>query len=127
MVYEAALEDILGRSIDAFVNDDEKLARTVEPLEEVIDLLNKNVKKHHMKRLKKGKCTIELGLVLSDMATNFERVADHCSNIAVYIIQMKDNQVEAHDYVNSIRDESNEEFDMLYQNFKEKYELKKEQ
>lgn len=69
---------------------DEALARTVEPLEEVIDELNKTVKKNHMKRLRKGKCTIELGLVLSDLAMNYERVADHCSNIAVYMMQLED-------------------------------------
>ena len=74
------------------------LARTVEPLEEVIDELNKDVKKNHMKRLRKGKCTIELGLVLSDLAMNYERVADHCSNIAVYMMQLTDTQLEEHSF-----------------------------
>lgn len=126
MTYEAAVEDILNRSITAFVKDDEELAKTVEPLEEVIDDIDKSVKKHHLKRLKKGKCTIELGLVLSDIATNFERVADHCSNIAVYIIQMEEKDVEAHDYVNNIKEDNSEEFDTMYKKYKDKYTLKKE-
>ena len=84
-VYGEAVADILRRTTDAFVQNDQRLAHTVEPLEEVIDELNKVVKKHHMKRLRKGKCTIEMGLMLSDLAMNYERVADHCSNIAVYI------------------------------------------
>ena len=60
--------------------------------------MNKNVKKRHIKRLRKGKCTIELGLILSDLATNYERVADHCSNIAVCLIQEQDTELEAHNY-----------------------------
>ena len=86
-LYGAAIRDILTRTTDAFVNNDQALAHTVEPLEEVIDELNKDVKKHHMKRLRKGKCSMELGLLLSDLAMNYERVADHCSNIAVYMMQ----------------------------------------
>lgn len=88
-LYGAAIRDILTRTTDAFVNNDQALAHTVEPLEEVIDELNKDVKKHHMKRLRKGKCSMELGLILSDLAMNYERVADHCSNIAVYMWQLK--------------------------------------
>ena len=67
-LYGAAIRDILTRTTDAFVNNDQALAHTVEPLEEVIDELNKDVKKHHMKRLRKGKCSMELGLLLSDLA-----------------------------------------------------------
>ena len=74
-------------------------------MEEVIDDLNKNVKKRHIKRLRKGKCTIELGLILADIATNYERVADHCSNIAVCLIQEQDTELEAHSYVVRRREE----------------------
>ena len=101
-IFGGAVQDILNRSIQAFIQNDTKMALTVEPLEEVIDKLNKEVKKRHIKRLKKGKCTIELGLVLSEIAINYERVADHCSNLAVYMIQMEDNTVEAHGYVNHL-------------------------
>lgn len=74
-----------------------KLAKTVEPLEHVIDELNKAIKKRHIKRLRKGKCSIELGLVLADIVTNYERVSDHCSNIAVCLIQEQDKEVEEHE------------------------------
>ena len=96
---------------------------TVEPLEEVIDKLNKEVKKRHIKRLKKGKCTIELGLVLSEIAINYERVADHCSNLAVYMIQMEDNTVEAHGYVNHLSGTTRMRFDEMQEFFQSKYSL----
>lgn len=104
-VYSSAVEEILSRALGAFICGDEQKALTVEPLEEVIDDLNKNVKKRHMKRLRKGKCTIELGLILADIATNYERVADHCSNIAVCLIQEQDTELEAHSYVVRRREE----------------------
>ena len=100
-VYGEAVADILRRTTDAFVQNDQRLAHTVEPLEEVIDELNKVVKKHHMKR-RKGKCTIEMGLMLSDLAMNYERVADHCSNIAVYMMQVKDSQLEEHSFTEQL-------------------------
>lgn len=122
-IFRKAISDILERSIGALVNDDEELARTVEPLEEVIDELNKNVKKRHVKRLRKGKCTIELGLVLSDIATNYERVADHCSNIAVYMIQVQDNQLEEHEYMSHLKEEDNVYFNRQVAEFKSQYML----
>lgn len=122
-VYKEAISDILNRSVGAFVEADEELAKTVEPLEEVIDELNKNVKKRHIKRLRKGKCTIELGLVLSDIATSYERVADHCSNIAVYMIQVQDNQLEEHGLINYLKDDENEHFEEQVAAFRKKYEL----
>ncbi|MCI9176423.1 MAG: Na/Pi cotransporter family protein [Lachnospiraceae bacterium] len=118
-----AVQDILNRSIQAFIHGDTKTALTVEPLEEVIDSLNKEVKKRHIKRLKKGKCTIELGLVLSEIAMNYERVADHCSNLAVYMIQMEDNTVEAHDYVNNLSGTTRMRFEEMQEFFQSKYQL----
>lgn len=122
-VYGRAIEDILNRTTDAFVANDQELARTVEPLEEVIDELNKDVKKHHMKRLRKGKCTMELGMVLSDLAMNYERVADHCSNIAVYMMQLKDSQLEEHSYTDQLDEAESAEFTRLLQEFGTKYQL----
>lgn len=122
-IFGAAIRDILDRTTNAFVTNDQELARTVAPLEEVIDELNKDVKKHHMKRLRKGKCTIELGLVLSDLAMNYERVADHCSNIAVYMMQLKDTQLEEHSYTEQLDEVESAEFTRLLQEFGEKYEL----
>lgn len=120
-VFGAAVTDILNRSVKAFVNNDPELAATVEPLEEVIDDLNKEVKKRHIKRLHKGKCTIDLGLVLSDIAGNYERVADHCSNLAVYMIQTEDSTVEAHDYVNNLSGEIKQRFEQMQEAYREKY------
>ena len=96
---------------------------TVEPLEEVIDELNKDVKKHHMKRLRKGKCSMELGLVLSDLAMNYERVADHCSNIAVYMMQLKDTQLEEHSFTEQLDEAESAEFTRLLDEFGSRYSL----
>lgn len=122
-VFSAAVTDILNRSMEAFVNNDSALASTVEPLEEVIDDLNKEVKKRHIKRLRKGKCSIDLGLALTDIAVNYERVADHCSNVAVYLIQIEDNTVEAHDYVSSLSGEPREHFQQMFEAYQERYQL----
>ena len=122
-VYGEAVADILRRTTDAFVQNDQRLAHTVEPLEEVIDELNKVVKKHHMKRLRKGKCTIEMGLMLSDLAMNYERVADHCSNIAVYMMQVKDSQLEEHSFTEQMDAKESEEFMRLLEEFGKKYQL----
>lgn len=122
-IFGSAVHDILDRSVQAFVTEDEALAKTVEPLEEVIDELNKNVKKRHVKRLRKGKCTIELGLVLSDLASNYERVADHCSNIAVFMIQVQDNQFEEHEYINHLKENENDYFKKQVESFRALYML----
>ncbi len=125
-IYGNAIEDILTRTMEAFVSQDEKKILTIEPLEEVIDKINKNVKKRHIKRLRKGKCTIELGLILSDVATNYERVSDHCSNIAVCLIQMQDSELEAHSYMNHLKDGEDLSFEKQVEVFEEKYNLGKE-
>jgi len=122
-IYGEAIEDILNRTTNAFVANDQELARTVEPLEEVIDELNRDIRKHHMKRLRKGKCTIELGLVLSDLAMNYERVADHCSNIAVYMMQLKDTQLEEHSFTGQLDESESAEFTRLLQEFGQKYQV----
>ena len=122
-VYAAAVTDILDRTTRAFVDTDIALAKSVEPLEEVIDTLNKTVKKHHMKRLRKGKCTIELGLVLSDLAMNYERVSDHCSNIAVYMMQLNDTALEEHSFTEQMDEKESAEFEKLEKTFEEKYKI----
>ena len=122
-VYALALQDILDRTTNSFVNTDISLAKSVEPLEEVIDGLNKTVKKHHMKRLRKEKCTIELGLVLSDIAMNFERVADHCSNIAVYMMQINDTALEEHSFTEQMDEKESAEFTKLENEFRQKYKI----
>ena len=107
----------------AYTADDEELAKTVEPLEQVIDELNKAIKKRHIKRLRKGKCSIELGLVLADIVTNYERVSDHCSNIAVCLIQEQDKDVEEHDLTAHMDEEDNRKFAEQIKEYTEKYAL----
>ena len=81
------------------------------------------MKKNHLKRLRKGKCTIELGLVLSDLAMNYERVADHCSNIAVYMMQLKDTQLEEHSFTEQMDEEESAEFAKQLAGFRKLYGL----
>ena len=81
------------------------------------------LKKHHMKRLRKGKCTIGLGLVLSDLAMNYERVADHCSNIAVYMMQLNDTGLEEHSFTEQMDEKESAEFTKLENEFEQKYEI----
>jgi len=104
-VYTRAIKDILNMSVESFEYDDIGMAKKVEPLEEVIDDLNLMIKNRHIQRLRAGECTIELGFVLHDILTNYERVADHCSNVAVSVIQTGDHEVEAHQYIGHLKDE----------------------
>ncbi len=122
-VYEEAIREILAMTCKVFETEDTVLATQVEPLEEVIDAINEEVKKKHIKRLRKGKCTIELGFVLSDLTTNFERVADHCSNIAVCMIQTREDGFEAHEYLDNLKVEGNVEFADKYKEYRKKYKL----
>jgi len=122
-VYTSALADILDRTITAFINGDVALAKTVEPLESVIDELTKTIKKNHMKRMNKGKCTIELGLILSDLTMNYERVADHCSNIAVYTMQLQNTDIEEHSFTEQMDAAETAEFEKLTTAFKLKYQI----
>lgn len=93
----------------------------VEPLEEVIDELNLELKARHIRRLRKGKCTIELGFILSDITTNYERVADHCSNIAVCLIQIRENGFETHEYLEHLKKEDNLVYNREYAAYKAEY------
>ena len=122
-VYAEALTDILDRTITAFINGDMALAKTVEPLESVIDEMTKVIKKNHMKRMNKGDCTIELGLILSDLTMNYERVADHCSNIAVYTMQLHNTGITEHSYTEHMDAAESAEFAKLKNAFKLKYQV----
>ena len=95
-VFSRAVKDIVDLSVNVFKTRDENMALSVEPLEEVIDYLNKEVKARHIKRLSKGKCTIDMGFILSDIITNYERIADHCSNIAVGLIEINNDCYDVH-------------------------------
>ena len=118
-----AVSEILDMSINAFVNNDVNLAKNVEPLEDVIDQLRSDLKTRHIERLRNGKCTIELGFILQDLLTNFERVSDHCSNIAVYLIQISDNSMDTHEYMNELKKLDRSEFMDEFNDYKKKYIL----
>lgn len=122
-IFSRAIKDILTLAVDAFETENISKARLVEPLEEVIDQLNIEIKKRHIKRLRKGKCTIEMGFVLSDITTNFERVADHCSNIAVCLLQVREDSFETHEYLDTLREENNMDFKGKVLAYREKYIL----
>ena len=99
-VLEAALQDIVNRTVDAFQKHDCYAAGKIEPLEEVVDGLVREVKTRHIARLQAGTCTIEYGFVLDDLLTDYERIADHCSNIAVAMIEVADDKFDTHEYLN---------------------------
>ena len=101
-----ALKDILDRSFSCFIADDVDAALTVEPLEETIDRLIEEVRMRHIQRLQTGGCTIQLGFVLSDLLTNFERVSDHCSNIAVCVLEERDVNLDRHAYLHDLKSDS---------------------
>lgn len=122
-IYSKALTDIVTLAMEVFASEDANQAKIIEPLEEVIDYLNTKLKKRHIKRLRNGECTIELGFVLADIITNYERVSDHCSNIAIAIIQMQEEEFDAHEYLETLKKEENEEFQSAYLNMKQNYVL----
>ena len=98
-----ALREIINNATVAFVDNDLALASKVEPLEQVIDRLRDKLKDAHVKRLTNGTCTIELGFVFSDLITNIERVSDHCSNIAIGVIEINRNGYDAHEYLHELK------------------------
>ncbi len=118
-----AIKEILSMTVKAFCEGNLALALDVEPLEQVIDKMLSEIKKRHINRLTGGSCTIELGFVLSDLLTNYERVSDHCSNIAVCIIQISKSVFDTHEYLNEYKNAGGEHFTNAFNEYKEKYIL----
>ena len=121
-VITAATLEVLSLAVTSLVNSDVETATKVEPLEQVIDRLKRKIKNGHILRLKDGQCTMELGFILSDLITNYERISDHCSNIAVCLIELSNDSFETHEYLHNIKHSDNN-FDTLYAEYKEKYTL----
>ena len=122
-VMRSAVSELLDLTYDAFKNNDFETALRVEPLEQVVDDLRDEIKKGHIKRLQKSECTIEHGFVLSDMLTNMERVADHCSNIGGCVIELAtDDTLNMHEYLASVKKNS-EFFDQTYKSYTAKYSI----
>lgn len=122
-VYISAINEIVSMSKDLFINKDVDLAKKVEPLEEVIDNINEKARKHHFKRLQKGKCTLECGMVYEDILTDLERISDHCSNIAVCLIEIKNNTYDTHEYIDSLKESQTDEFRKLCSEYDKKFHI----
>lgn len=118
-----AVKEIINNATLAFINNDVELAAKVEPLEQVIDRLRDKLKEAHIKRLTNGECTIELGFIFSDLITNIERVSDHCSNIAIGVIEINQNGYEAHEYLHELRNSDDVQYNADYKEYKKKYAL----
>ena len=103
-VFVAAVHKIVHMAVHAYADNDLENAKMVEPLEQVINGLNAEMKQRHIRRLRKGKCTIELGWVLQDLLTNIERVSDHCSNIAICIIEVTEDEFDTHNYLEELKE-----------------------
>lgn len=123
-IIKNAVVDILNLTLDAFIQRNNDAACQVEPLEQVIDDLKLELRNRHIKRLQDGKCTIELGFVLSDLLTNFERISDHCSNIAVCQLEISNNaSFDTHDYLERLKSSGDHDFTEYYNDYKGKYKL----
>ena len=122
-ILSSAVREAVDISFDAFKSNSKNEADKVEPLEELIDTLAVELKARHIRRLREGKCTIELGFAHSDILNNLERVADHCSNIAVDVIQSDQSEFDAHEYLDRIKNKDNQQFAKDYKAYKDKYRL----
>ncbi len=123
-VITSAVEEIISMAVDTFEQNDLTMAYNIEPLEETIDYLNETLKSRHIERLKNGRCVIETGINFLDMLVNLERIADHCSNIAVYIIGGQKNindEFYHHEYIEDAHSGENKEYRSSYDNYMKKY------
>ena len=120
-VLEAAVQDILNRTVDAFQKGDTYAAAKIEPLEQVVDGLVREVKTRHIARLQAGVCTIEYGFVLDDLLTNYERIADHCSNIAVAMIEVAADKFDTHEYLANVKHGGSVKFERRYEKYRGRY------
>ena len=125
-VLEAAVQDIVNRTVDAFQKNDVYAAKKIEPLEEVVDGLVREVKSRHIMRLQAGACSIEYGFVLDDLLTNYERIADHCSNIAVAMIEVSLDRFDTHEYLNAVKHGDDVKFERRYEKYRDRYTFEPE-
>ena len=118
-----AVSDIIGVTVNSFTQQDSRLAHRVEPLEQVVDLLRFRMKEGHIDRLQTGSCTQQTGFVFSDLITNCQRIADHCSNLAVSLIRSEVYMYDAHEYLGNIKSGNDAEYTSLFAEYKKKYGL----
>ncbi len=118
-----AVDEVVSNVTTIYCENDVEQATSIEPLEEVIDGLAKAIKTHHITRLRQGKCTVELGLILADILTVLERISDHCSNIAVEMMAIEADGYDTHGYIGSLSREGRQQFDKEYKKYKNRYHL----
>lgn len=119
----SVVDRIVDTAYTIFDKKDLNLVNDVEPLEEVVDELSKELKRRHINRLRSGECTIEMGFILTDLLTSLERIADHCSNISVCVTQVRENLYDTHSHLESIKNESDENYIGRLDDFRMEYVL----
>ena len=117
------MERILTLSMEVFVKEDGTLVYEVEALQSLVDRLAVEVRKRHIKRLRKGKCTIELGFLLSDIVTAYERITAHCVHIAVRMVQVQEDSLEMHGYSEELKEKDRERIHLLYEGLVQEFLL----
>ncbi len=122
-VLTRAVTDILRTATEAYKTNDAALAVTVEPLEETIDQLSEEIRLRHIHRLQQGVCTIQMGFILSDLLTNYERIGDHCSNLAICVIETVDKELNPHEYLHDLKRGGNSDFSTSFQATLSRYAL----
>ncbi len=122
-VMARAVKEIVENSTTAFINDDIELARTIEPLEQVINNLKAELRAKHSKRMEEGECSVENGMLFFDIVNSFERIADHCSNLAVCIIELSQGSYQTHSYLKGVKTSDNKTFMENFENYLNKYAL----
>ena len=118
-----AVKEIVENSTSAFINDDIELARTIEPLEQVINNLKAELRAKHSKRMEEGECSVENGMLFFDIVNSFDRIADHCSNLAVCIIELSQGSYQTHSYLKGVKTAENKTFMKNFENYLNKYSL----
>ena len=119
----AAVSRIVDTAYQIFDKQDLNLTEDVEPLEEIVDELSKELKRRHINRLRSGECTIEMGFILTDLLTSLERIADHCSNISVCITQVRENLYDTHSHLESMKNEPDDAYYNRLEELQKEYVL----
>ena len=123
----AAIQEILDITFESFLDDNVDQAYRVEPLEQVIDRVCRRMKEKHAARLQKGKCTISQGYIFNDLIVDFERVSDHCSNIAIVIVELLSNALDVHEMTESLRSDNLHRYEDFYEEYRQRYLRKKDE
>lgn len=122
-IMSKAVGEIIDKAIMAFINDDAELAAEIEPLEQVINNLKEELRARHSKRLQENECTIENGMLFFDIINSFERIADHCSNLAVCIIELSNRSYQTHTYLKDVKSHNNKGFMEMFEDYLLKYKV----